>query len=180
MNISIFRGNDLTLPWADANVVIDVVRAFTVAHYAFLRGAEEIRLVPDVEAALAVREKQPEVLLAGEIGGLPIEGFDLDNSRRLIIVGLIVLGFAALFAPPAASLAPTCRGERLFRRRPTASRRRSTLSAPRPFSSAASPTPGRRRRTWRSVSGVPARGSTLSPPTRPGTRTSPVPSISVR
>jgi len=82
LRIEIFRGNDLTLPDADANVVIDVVRAFTVAHYAFLRGAEEIRLVPDVAEALAVRDAYPEVLLAGEIGGLPIDGFDLDNSPR--------------------------------------------------------------------------------------------------
>jgi 2-phosphosulfolactate phosphatase len=80
MNISIFRGNDLTLPDADANVVIDVVRAFTVAHYAFLQGAEAILLVPDVPKALAVRIEIPDVLLAGEIGGLPIAGFDLDNS----------------------------------------------------------------------------------------------------
>jgi len=80
VKITLFRGNDLTLPNADANIVIDVVRAFTVAHYAFLRGAEKILLVPDVEDALAVRRELPEVLLAGEIGGLPIEGFDLDNS----------------------------------------------------------------------------------------------------
>jgi 2-phosphosulfolactate phosphatase len=80
--IRIFRGNDLTLPDADANVVIDVVRAFTVSHYAFLKGAGKILLVPDVEEALAVREEMSGVLLAGEIGGLPIEGFDLDNSPR--------------------------------------------------------------------------------------------------
>ena len=80
MTIEIFRGNDLALPESDANVVIDVVRAFTVAHYAFLRGAEEIWLVADAEEAVAIRDEQPEVLLAGEIGGLPIEGFDLDNS----------------------------------------------------------------------------------------------------
>lgn len=80
MHIRIFQGNDLELPASDANIVIDVVRAFTVAHYAFLRGAEKIVLVPGVEDAMAVRREQPEVLLAGEIGGLPIEGFDLDNS----------------------------------------------------------------------------------------------------
>jgi len=78
--IEIFRGNDLAQPEADANIVIDVVRAFTVAHFAFLRGTERILLVPDVDAAFAVRAELPEVLLAGETGGLPIEGFDLDNS----------------------------------------------------------------------------------------------------
>ncbi|MHC3994347.1 2-phosphosulfolactate phosphatase [Thiomicrolovo sp. ZZH C-3] len=78
--VEIFRGNDLALPPSEVNVVIDVVRAFTVAHYAFLRGAAEMLLVPDVEAAFAVRQERPEVLLAGEVGGLPIAGFDLDNS----------------------------------------------------------------------------------------------------
>ncbi len=78
--IRIFRGNDLTLPDADVNVIIDVVRAFTVSHYAFLQGAERMMLVPDVAEALAVRETLPHALLAGEIGGLAIEGFDLDNS----------------------------------------------------------------------------------------------------
>jgi 2-phosphosulfolactate phosphatase len=80
MQITIFQGNDLTLPESNANIVIDVVRAFTVAHYAFLRGAEKILLVPDVEGALEVRRKLPKVLLAGEVDGLPIEGFDLGNS----------------------------------------------------------------------------------------------------
>jgi 2-phosphosulfolactate phosphatase len=80
--IRIFRGNDVALPDADVNVVIDVVRAFTVSHYAFLRGADRILLVPEVAEALAVRDEFPDVLLAGEIGGLPIEGFDLDNSPR--------------------------------------------------------------------------------------------------
>jgi len=82
IEVRIFRGNGLTLPDADVNVIIDVVRAFTVSHYAFLQGAERMLLVPDVAAALAAREELPHALLAGEIGGLAIEGFDLDNSPR--------------------------------------------------------------------------------------------------
>jgi len=82
IEVCIFRGNGLTLPDADVNVIIDVVRAFTVSHYAFVRGAERMLLVPDVAAALAAREELPHALLAGEIGGLAIEGFDLDNSPR--------------------------------------------------------------------------------------------------
>ncbi len=82
IEIRIFQGNDLTLPYADANIVIDVVRAFTVSHYAFLQGAERILLVPEVAAALTARDELPNALLAGEVGGVMIEGFDLDNSPR--------------------------------------------------------------------------------------------------
>lgn len=61
-------------------VVIDVLRAFTVAAYAFAGGAEELWLVREVEEALAVRAAHPDVLLAGEVGGRLIPGFDLNNS----------------------------------------------------------------------------------------------------
>jgi 2-phosphosulfolactate phosphatase len=62
------------------NIVIDVIRAFTVAHYAFMKGVKEIWLVESVESAFQVKRDYPDALLAGEIKGLPIEGFDLDNS----------------------------------------------------------------------------------------------------
>lgn len=78
--IRIFQGTELPYPAADVNVVIDVIRAFTVAHIAFLRGVREILLVNTVEEAMALRAAHPDYLLAGEIRGLPIEGFDLDNS----------------------------------------------------------------------------------------------------
>ena len=67
----------------DANgvvVVIDVLRAFTTAAYAFDRGAEEICLVSTVEEAFELRERDPRCLLIGEVDGLPIDGFDLPNS----------------------------------------------------------------------------------------------------
>ncbi len=86
MEVRIYQGNDLALPDADANVVIDVVRAFTVSHYAFLGGAEAILLVPEVAEAFAARDELPNALLAGEVGGLCIEGFDLDNSPRRFAV----------------------------------------------------------------------------------------------
>lgn len=65
-------------------VVIDVIRAFTVAAYAFGGGASSLRLVRTVEDALALRERDPEALLAGEIGGRLISGFDLNNSPYLM------------------------------------------------------------------------------------------------
>jgi 2-phosphosulfolactate phosphatase len=61
-------------------VVIDVLRAFTTAAYAFDAGAEEIILVSTVEQAFSLREQMPEALLMGEVDGLPIPSFDLSNS----------------------------------------------------------------------------------------------------
>jgi 2-phosphosulfolactate phosphatase len=78
--IRILQGTEQPYPDADINVVIDVIRAFTVAHVAFLRGAREIQLVNTVDEALALKSRSPDYLLAGEIKGLGIPGFDLDNS----------------------------------------------------------------------------------------------------
>lgn len=61
-------------------VVIDVLRAFTTAAFAFDAGAEAITLVGGVEEAFALREAHPDWLIVGEEGGLPIEGFDFGNS----------------------------------------------------------------------------------------------------
>ena len=78
--IRILQGTDRSYPDADVNVVIDVIRAFTVAHVAFARGVQEILLVNTVEEAQALKRQRPDYLLAGEIKGLGIPGFDLDNS----------------------------------------------------------------------------------------------------
>ena len=78
--IRILQGTGQTYPDADINVVIDVIRAFTVAHVAFARGVREILLVNTVDEALALKSRRPDYLLAGEIKGLGIPGFDLDNS----------------------------------------------------------------------------------------------------
>jgi 2-phosphosulfolactate phosphatase len=61
-------------------VVIDVLRAFTCAAFAFDAGAEAIVLVSTVDEALAVRRARPDVLLFGEVGGRIIPGFDFGNS----------------------------------------------------------------------------------------------------
>lgn len=76
----IIQGSAQEYPRADINIVIDVIRAFTVSHIAFLRGVREVFLVNDVDEAIRLRMENPGYLLAGEIGGLPIEHFDLDNS----------------------------------------------------------------------------------------------------
>jgi 2-phosphosulfolactate phosphatase len=61
-------------------IVVDVIRAFTVAAYAFAGGAAGLWLVRTVEEALALRARDPHALLAGEIDGRLIPGFDLNNS----------------------------------------------------------------------------------------------------
>jgi 2-phosphosulfolactate phosphatase len=61
-------------------VVIDVLRAFSTACYAFAAGARDITLISTVEEALALRDQNPELLLMGEANGLRIPGFDFSNS----------------------------------------------------------------------------------------------------
>ncbi|MBK9714149.1 MAG: 2-phosphosulfolactate phosphatase [Kouleothrix sp.] len=66
---------------AGAVVVIDVLRSFTTAAFAFAAGAREILPVGTAEDALALRERFPAAVVAGAApGGWPIAGFDLGNS----------------------------------------------------------------------------------------------------
>lgn len=65
-------------------IVIDVIRAFTVAAYAFVGGARRLWLVRTTDEAFALRRQEPGALLAGEIGGRLIPGFDLNNSPSLM------------------------------------------------------------------------------------------------
>jgi 2-phosphosulfolactate phosphatase len=61
-------------------IVIDVIRAFTNAAYAFSRGAKEIYPVSTVEEALNFKSQMSNILACGEVGGIPPEGFDFGNS----------------------------------------------------------------------------------------------------
>ena len=61
-------------------VVIDVIRAFTNAAFAFSRGAKEIYPVSTVEEALQFKAQIPNSLACGEVGGIPPQGFDFGNS----------------------------------------------------------------------------------------------------
>jgi 2-phosphosulfolactate phosphatase len=61
-------------------VVIDVIRAFTNAAFAFSRGAKEIYPVRTVEEALKFKTEVPNSLACGEVGGIPPQGFDFGNS----------------------------------------------------------------------------------------------------
>ena len=66
-------------------IVIDVIRAFTVAAYACAGGARRLWLVRTTDEAFALRRQEPQALLAGEIGGRLIPGFDLNNSPSLMV-----------------------------------------------------------------------------------------------
>ena len=66
-------------------VVIDVLRAFTTAAYAFNQGVEKIIPVGTVQEALALKEQIPGSLLMGEEGGIKPAGFDLGNSPAEIL-----------------------------------------------------------------------------------------------
>jgi 2-phosphosulfolactate phosphatase len=80
MEIHIIQGSKTPLEAGGIHIVIDVIRAFTVAHIAIAQGAHQIRLVDTIAAAFALKGQSPEYILAGERDGLPVPGFDLPNS----------------------------------------------------------------------------------------------------
>jgi 2-phosphosulfolactate phosphatase len=61
-------------------VVIDVLRAFTTAAYAFGAGAKEIILVSTAEEAFRMHQEDSSLILMGEEEGRPISGFHYGNS----------------------------------------------------------------------------------------------------
>jgi 2-phosphosulfolactate phosphatase len=70
-------------------VVFDILRATSTMVTALGNGAAAILSVAEIPEALGIRERRPDVLLAGERGGVRIEGnltggvsFDLGNSPR--------------------------------------------------------------------------------------------------
>lgn len=80
MEIRTQHVDDLTGPVAaDVAVVIDVVRAFTVAPWCLARGAERLLFAPGVEAAAQVRaDHHPDALLLKDGGSDP--RFALPNA----------------------------------------------------------------------------------------------------
>jgi 2-phosphosulfolactate phosphatase len=67
-------------------IIIDVLRAFSNAAYAFSVGAENISLVSGVEEALELKKNIPGSLVMGEVGGFPPKGFDFGNSPTEIVL----------------------------------------------------------------------------------------------
>ncbi|MFG2949466.1 2-phosphosulfolactate phosphatase [Streptomyces adustus] len=63
-------------------VVVDVMRAFTVAAWAFAQGAEKIVLAESLDQALALKARHPH--WAAVKDGPPAPGFDAVNSPGLL------------------------------------------------------------------------------------------------
>jgi 2-phosphosulfolactate phosphatase len=80
VNTRIVLGADGARAATGVVVVIDVMRAFTTAAYAFGAGIGEIELVATVDEALA----SPGFRM-GEVGGRLIPGFDHDNSPSRLV-----------------------------------------------------------------------------------------------
>lgn len=66
-----------------AVVVVDVIRAFSTAAYAFGAGARCVYLVATVEEAVAFKRSHLGSIAMGEDRGLRPQGFDLPNSPAL-------------------------------------------------------------------------------------------------
>ncbi|MER5706890.1 2-phosphosulfolactate phosphatase [Streptomyces sp. NPDC002122] len=63
-------------------VVIDVMRAYTVAAWAFARGAEKIVLAESLDDALALKARHPDWVALKD--GPPAPGFDAVNSPAML------------------------------------------------------------------------------------------------
>jgi 2-phosphosulfolactate phosphatase len=66
-------------------VIIDVYRAFSCAPLLISMGVEKILFTASPNEALRLKASRPELLLAGEVDGKPIPGFDFDNSPYRIL-----------------------------------------------------------------------------------------------
>jgi 2-phosphosulfolactate phosphatase len=63
-------------------IVVDVMRAFTVAAWAFAQGAEKIVLAESLDEALALKARHPDWVTLKD--GAPAPGFDTVNSPGLL------------------------------------------------------------------------------------------------
>ena len=57
MNINIYQGKT-NLEHSDVNIIIDVIRAFSVSFFAFKRHVDKIKLVNLEEEALLAKKKE--------------------------------------------------------------------------------------------------------------------------
>ncbi|MEU7038646.1 2-phosphosulfolactate phosphatase [Streptomyces sp. NPDC046237] len=77
-----FRGITDLVETPSVAVVVDVMRAFTVAAWAFARGAEKIVLAGSLDEALELKARHPDWVTLKD--GPPAPGFDAVNSPGLL------------------------------------------------------------------------------------------------
>lgn len=80
MNIQIIEGVEGARKAKGTAIIIDVLRAATVASYLLDRGITSITPVSTSQEAFEFKKKNPDLLLVGEDKGIKIEGFDIGNS----------------------------------------------------------------------------------------------------
>ncbi|MEW2179327.1 2-phosphosulfolactate phosphatase [Streptomyces sp. NPDC005406] len=77
-----FLGIDDLAEVPSVAVVVDVMRAYTVAAWAFAQGAEKIVLAESLDAALALKARHPDWIALKDGASAP--GFDAVNSPGLL------------------------------------------------------------------------------------------------
>lgn len=80
MTVNKFFGVEGAKQATGVTVIIDVLRAATVAAYLLDKGVSKIIPVSTAEEAFAYKESYPDAILVGEEHGIKINGFDLGNS----------------------------------------------------------------------------------------------------
>ena len=83
-----------------AVVVIDVLRSFSTAAYAFAAGAVAVVAAESIAAIAALRDHHPRSLTTGALpGGAPVEGLDFGNSPSQIaqrdLAGITLIQYTA-------------------------------------------------------------------------------------
>ncbi|MGD8972726.1 MAG: 2-phosphosulfolactate phosphatase, partial [Desulfobacterales bacterium] len=66
-------------------VIIDVYRAYSCTPLLFSLGIKKAILVATPNDAFALKDQNSDLVLIGEVGGIPIEGFDYGNSPSQIL-----------------------------------------------------------------------------------------------
>jgi 2-phosphosulfolactate phosphatase len=79
---SLYRG---ALAARGVAVVVDVYRAFTCTPLLFSMGIEKLYLIATPEEGFALKEQDKDLILVGEVSGIPIKGFDVGNSPSKIL-----------------------------------------------------------------------------------------------
>lgn len=80
MNIEILQLIEGAKAAKGVTVIIDVFRAFSLEAYMFNSGVNCIYPIGDVNKAYALKEENPDWILAGERGGAILPGFDTGNA----------------------------------------------------------------------------------------------------